>query len=168
MGFKVHIYENEKITKTISFRGDDDNTENKTTEQMLHLDDSIRVVKNKIIKELENKVSYKELYLFTKKRQFIDPIVAIETLKNIELDESTVKQILDRLQIDSSEFHLPPDHKYSYDDIKEFIYKYGGKPTEIEIEIPIGQKFEKAQPIFFEANPYKQMTMIEIPPLFNF
>ena len=167
MSIKVHIYKNEKIDKTIIFRGDTDN-ENNTTEQMLHLDDSIRVVKNKILKELENKVSYKELYLFTKKHQQIDPIVAIETVKDVELDESAIKQILNRLQIDSSEFHLPEGKKYSYDELKEFIFENGSKSIDQEITIPVGQKFENEQPIFFEANPLSEQSLIDVPPLFSF
>ena len=185
----VHIYDKTgKIVETIAFQGKYESTPKgatKSTKQMIHLDDSIRIIKNKILKELNqpesstgildslvfkstsesvapmiNKVSYKELYLFTKVEKKIDPYEAIKSLKDIEMDDKKTKQILDALNIDYSEYNIPPDTVYHYEDLKTFVSTQRTKGP-ASVAIPLGQKFEKAQDILFNANPFE---LTENPP----
>ena len=119
----VHIYDKSgKIAETIAFKGKyqqmpKDAT--RSTKQMIHLDDSIRIIKNKILKELNqpektgvlsalglasevpssNQVSYKELYLFTKINKKINPYDYIAPLKDTELDYKKTIQILNVLNM---------------------------------------------------------------------
>ena len=171
----VHIYDKTgKISKTISFQGKYSSESQKSgtniSKQMIHLDDSIRIIKNKILKELNNdssnllgsigiseniqKISYKELYLFIKTNKKIDPYELIKPFKDIELDDKKTKQILDSLNIDYSDINLPSDKIYHYDDLKTYISMQKSNMDMQEISIPLGQKFEKKQDLLFRANPY--------------
>ena len=168
---------NNNVIKTIIFNGLDDdkpklkNKNEFNSNQIIHLDDSIRVIKNKILKELGlTTVSYKELYLFSKTR-FRDSILDVyRFLTNQDTEPLTITKISNFLAniIDNVELFIKMTKKdfYTYDDL---LTIFQGK-TDIHIHIPIGKKFETKFDYSFLTNPYhlKNVTTNSIHNMFSF
>lgn len=122
-----------------------DNPEIKFSTQQIHIDDSIRVIKNKILKELSN-VSYKELYLFSKISKEL-PILNIykSITKNDEeiFTKQKFRQFAKNINMDEPENSIDT---YTYEDLIELMGEH-------LVDIPFGQKFEKEHDYLFVSNP---------------
>jgi hypothetical protein len=115
--------------------------------QQIHIDDSIRVIKNKILKELSEN-SYKELYLFSKITQIL-PILTI--YKSITKNDEEIftmqkfRQFSKNVNINETRTDI---EYYTYEDLNEIT----GEHT---VSVPFGQKFEKYHDYLFVANPFQ-------------
>ena len=115
--------------------------------QQVHIDDSIRVIKNKILKELSEN-SYKELYLFSKITQIL-PILTI--YKSITKNDEEIftmqkfRQFSKNVNINETKTDI---EYYTYEDLNEIT----GEHT---VTVPFGQKFEKYHDYLFVANPFQ-------------
>jgi len=129
---------------------------------LLLTDDSIRIVKKKIINEIgQDKLSYDEIYMFA----FINEFVNLEKLyKNIvkpvknsnvpkELEMDQFGQLVKNLNItDEIADSIDVKSVYTYEDILTI-----GQPTGNNhiIETSIGQRFMEYRDYLFSANPFK-------------
>jgi hypothetical protein len=130
--------------------------------QQIHIDDSIRVIKNKILKELLN-VSYKELYLFSQIKREL-PILNIykSITKNDEeiFTKQKFSQFAKNINIDEGERDIDA---YTYEDLIELTGEH-------IVSIPFGQKFEKEHDYLFVSNPFQLESddIINTSSLFSF
>ena len=126
------------------------------SEQFIHPDDSIRIVKKKIVQEIgKEKVSYKELYLFG----FFDSRVDLKDIyhditENETEDLTRAKLAQIALNINASansisKIDLDRD-VYSYDDFMELQPKSGRSI----VNKPIGIQFHNYYDFLFSANPF--------------
>jgi hypothetical protein len=151
---------NNNIIKTILFNGLDDTSKPKITNvihsnQLIHLDDSIRVIKNKILKEFGlSTISYNEVYLFSKIPLQDSILDVYRFLTNQDTEPLTIDKFSNFLAniIDNVELFIKMTKKdfYTYDDL---LTIFQGK-SDIHIHIPIGQKFETKFDYSFSTNPY--------------
>ena len=125
----------------------DDNPDIIFSRQQIHIDDSIRVIKNKILKELSN-ISYKELYLFSQIKREL-PILNIykSITKNDEeiFTKQKFRQFAKNINIDETENSIDT---YTYEDLIELTGEH-------IVDIPFGQKFEKEHDYLFVSNPFQ-------------
>ena len=97
--------------------------ENKITvqfsDQQIHLDDNIGVIKIKILNEFKRIVSLEELYLFCEKKESINPVSLYQSLtqNKIELTRIRLDQFLSNIVGES--INPPLKDIYNYDDILE-------------------------------------------------
>ena len=170
---------NNNIVKTIKFKDNDDKQASKAkiqqgsphsvaesvTEQFIHLDDSIRIIKNKILKELGlTTVSYKELYLFSKCRLQDSLLDIYRFLTNQDTELLTTDKFSNFLaNIEKMNLieKLEKKENYSYDDV---VNVFEGV-DDIYIDVPLGQKMEKKDYYSFVTNPYnyKNTTYSSVP-----
>jgi hypothetical protein len=133
----------------------------------IHLDDSIRVVKNKIIKMLEKyRLSYKEIYLFSQ-----NPVRSVNSEENRgtgesldlnaiytnvtqngeqPLDNAKMTQVCQSLHLDEKVTLDPAKTTYS---LEEFLAVLSGADINT-VSVPIGPRFETSYQWLFSANPY--------------
>lgn len=126
------------------------------TSQQIHPDDSIRVIKNKIIHAIgENMVSYNEIYMYISIAKEFDVLELYQTITQddkIDFTKEHVIQLLRNMDYDENvirEIENNPKQTYFYDDFVEYI-----NPEKKRIHIPLGQKFSKRHDPLFSANPY--------------
>jgi hypothetical protein len=142
--------------------------------QQIHIDDSIRTIKKKIIHELgSNNVCYEEIYLFSNiqkkikilnayqeitQQSFNKPISRIEKelqeIENIynEMNKKTLGQFLLNLKVSNDiveQLENLESNVVTYEDILKFL----PKEDEFIISTPIGQKFSKKFNFLFSGNP---------------
>jgi len=125
----------------------------------LHPDDSIHVLKMKILHELAlPSVSYGELYLFSKKRITLHlHELYMEVTKNdtVPLTKPVIGQLLNNLQIVDTDtlkyFAEMKNPSYTY---VEFINGLSKYIRNMEISIPVGHRFAKSRELLFASNPY--------------
>lgn len=150
----------------------------------IHLDDSIRVVKNKIIKMLDKyRLSYKEIYLFSQNPvqsgksvenrgngEFLDLNAIYNNVsKNGEqpLDNVKMVQICRSLNLGEKVTLDPAKTTYSLDDFLSVL-----SDADINtVSVPIGPRFETSYQWLFSANPYHISTVlpdVKKTPLFSF
>ena len=164
---KVIIYSNQteldKLFSNVELEKiDNDKPEIIFSTQQIHIDDSIRVVKNKILKELSN-VSYKELYLFANITKELPILNIYKTItKNDEeiFTKQKFRQFAKNVNITEGEKEID---SYTYEDLIEIT----GEHT---VSIPFGQKFEKEHDYLFVSNPFQLESddMINTSSLFSF
>ena len=124
------------------------------SEQQIHYDDSIGIIKLKILNELKNTVSLPEIYLFCQKKESLNPISVFQSLtqnKKIELTKIRLDQFISNI-IDDTPIIPEDKDKYEFDDILSM--KLDNK--KIIINKVLGQKFflvENEYP--FICNPFK-------------
>ena len=172
---------NNNIVKTILFKGNDDDKpkpKNKINSgenpkqdtppdsgQIIHLDDSVRIIKNKIIKELGvSSVSYKEIYLFSKCRLQDSLLDIYRFLTNQDTELLTADKFsnfLANIEQMSLFTKLEKKESYSYDDM---VTVFEGI-NDIYIDVPLGQKMEKKDYYSFVSNPYnyKNVSYTNVP-----
>ena len=135
----------------------DNISKNNTTihfsEQQIHYDDSIGIIKLKILNALKNTVSLGEIYLFCQKMDLLNPISVFQSLtqnKKIDLTKIRLEQFISNI-IDET-ITIPEEKDiYDYDDILSM--KLDNK---IAVNKVLGQKFfiiENEYP--FVCNPFK-------------
>ena len=142
-----------------TLRNQAENIEIQPSTFQLHPDDSIHVLKMKILHELSlPSVSYGELYLFSKKRITMNlQELYIEVTKNdtVPLTRPVIGQLLSNLQIvdtDTLEYFAEINHpSYTY---VEFVNGFSKYIRNMEISIPVGHRFAKSRELLFASNPY--------------
>ena len=138
----------------------------KTSNQKILLDDSIRSLKRKILKETNfNQYSYEEMYLFANKYTnfhfsniypSLDP--KLKGLSKAKLGQFLMNiQLLDQLQDLESLVGLEKDF-FSYEDI-ESILNVNNK--DLVLSYPLGHMFDKYQEPLFSANPFSILASNE-------
>ena len=124
------------------------------SDEIIYLDDTIETIKKKIIIELENNISFDEIYLFGKQIQNLEPDLVYELLtqnNKIKITENILLQFLSNIENVNVESVSIKDI-YNYNDITELdIYN---KP--MIINIPIGHRSIIGDSIYsFSSNPFK-------------
>jgi hypothetical protein len=137
--------------------------------QRIHKDDSIRILKKKILRELASvPVSYDEIYLFGQQMRFLNTMQIYEDVTEhdaIPMTKDRVGQLLVNFDIPdlaqlirvkwpvSESGGLYEKAGVSYRDLKKLdIFD-----KEIKVDIPIGFQFAKRQNHLFSVNPYNIM-----------
>ena len=129
----------------------------KFLKQKIYFDDTIGVIKLKILNELKNSVSLGEIYLFCQKIEILNSISVYQSItqnKKIELTPVRLNQFISNIvsDIDGNKFIQPkPKDLYSFDDILDL--KLENK--KYIVNKVLGQKFfivENEYP--FVCNPY--------------
>ena len=124
------------------------------TNQQIHRDDSIRVIKNKIVHAIgENVISYNELYLFMEIEKQLDILNIYQQMTNnwkTDFTREQMIQLLHNLHIsfDENDLSFPDNTKYTYEEVLGII------GTDYSVKIPLGQKFSKYQDFMFAVSPY--------------
>jgi len=127
------------------------------SEQLIHPDDSIRVVKKKIIAELgADSIAYEELYLFGFVKTRIDMkdiYQKITKSETIEISKEQFQQIAININANVSSVKTIDFEKdyYSYDDFMEL---QNGSDVSVFINKPIGIEFHNYYDFSFSANPF--------------
>ena len=163
--YKIHCFdEYGKIKRKYIFVGDDSDknfSEDNDIEtifvpQQIHPDDSIRVIKNKIIHAIgENVISYNELYMhitISKKMDVLDLYQKYTQKNKAEFTREHVVQLFKNMNYDESiieSIHSNTKPHYFYDDLVEYI-----DPEKNMLNIPLGIKFSNHYEPLFSANPY--------------
>ena len=124
--------------------------------QIIHNDDTIQTIKHKLLKELglDDHV-YEDLYLYAKSSQNINLWDLYQTVTHNDaypLTQNKFGQLLIHLNV-SEEFvsNIPVKPLYSYNDLLEYFKK---NDLEIDMYIPIGQKFASNYDYLFSGNPH--------------
>jgi len=135
-----------------------------SSKQQIHKDDSIRIIKKKILKELDiNAISYDELYLFSKKKDKLHLLKSfLEMTKNgdIDFDKRMAGQflmnILNDTQINKAKILIDMNQPtYSYETIMLLLNNNVKNDTEnYDLLQPIGRKFSNSTDYLFSVNPY--------------
>jgi len=174
--FKVNIFNSEgNVSKIIVFLGDKkiEETENifsdiekeyienskinpHYSKQQIHIDDSIRVIKNKILHELGiNEYAYDELYLFGNiehQPNMYELYNSVTHKDKIAFSDENMGQIAINLNIDSAELNTIEKRKnYLYEDLLQLQQNANNK---FILSIPLGRKFAKSRDYLYSANPF--------------
>ena len=88
------------------------------SEQRIHPDDTINIIKLKISNEFRQSISFEEIYLYCLKEETLNPITIYQKLtedKKIELTRENINDFFLNIEKD----HIAVDEKetYTYDDI---------------------------------------------------
>ena len=136
------------------------NVDIKTSEQLLHSDDSMRTLKRKILKELNfSNNSYEEVYMFSKKDYKINFPKHFHYLKkeNSGLNRHQLGQLIMNLHLLDKEEQIknlqndPSKKLFSYYDIESELKL---DQNTFEITNPIGHKFDSHDNLLFPGNPF--------------
>jgi hypothetical protein len=133
--------------------------------QQIHPDDSIRVIKNKIIQAIgQDNVAYNELYLFIKVHRRVNILEVYQQYTQndrTEFSKEHAQQLLRNLNTDPAVVDaLAPQH-YHYDTLIGLLDDPSNE-TRL-LTIPVGQKFSHKYDPMFSANPYDLRTPIYNP-----
>jgi hypothetical protein len=129
------------------------------SEQQIHRDDTIGVIKIKILNELKKKVPLGEIYLFCQKIEYLNSIAIFQALtqnKKIKLTHQRLEQFLLNIDNINGESFIMPEQKDEYDLNDILGMKLDGKKIVNKV---LGQKFfimENEYP--FVCDPYKVTT----------
>ena len=132
------------------------NTEIIYSKQQIHKDDSIRILKKKVVHEIGiDKVSYNELYFFStivEKIRFYSAFQEMTVNETIPMDHNMLGQLLLNINVDDHLIDkIEKKDTYSYDDVLKII----NPEIEYEINISIGQRFANTRNLLFSANPFQ-------------
>ena len=166
---RKYIFVGEYPDKKQSFRDDGDGgdapIETIEVPLQIHPDDTIRVIKNKIIHAIgENILSYNELYMYI---TVVKPFNVLELYQQytqkdkFEFTREHVIQLLKNMNYDDSvvdSVKVRDKTHYFYDDLIEYI-----DPEKNTLNIPLGQKFSKYYDPLFPGNPYDYQQGIFTP-----
>ena len=135
-----------------------------SSSQQIHKDDSIRIIKKKIIKELGiNNISYDELYLFSTKkdklhllRSFLEMTNNGEIAFNKHMAGQFLMNILTDALIDKAKILIEMNKdSYSYETFMQLLNNNIDSDTETyDLLVPIGRKFSNTRDYLFSANPF--------------
>lgn len=142
-----------------------DQPEMTSSAQQIHKDDSLRILKKKIIKELGiHNISYDELYLFSKKRDQLHVLKAFLEMTNqgqVDFTKHMAGQFLMNILDDNSvdvaeELSKINLDTYTYDNFTQVFGSKDGKTDSNNriMAFPLGRKFSHSRDLLFSANPY--------------
>ena len=127
-------------------------------ENQIHLDDTIEIIKKKLLIELlkdKINISFYELYLFAKHYEEINPLTVFQELTNNGKNELTQEKLAQYLVNMSDKKTLNEDKsEYTYEDFQALFSEEGEKTL---INKPVGQKFlalPNSSIINYVVNPY--------------
>jgi hypothetical protein len=126
------------------------------SEQQIHRDDTIGVIKLKVLSELKIKCSLGEVYLFCQKIEYLNSISIFQSLtqnKKIKLTHKRLEQFLSNIDNSNGDAFIMPEQKDEYDLNDILGMKLDGKKLVNKV---LGQKFfiiENEYP--FVCNPFK-------------
>lgn len=127
------------------------------SERLIHPDDSIRVIKKKIIAEIGiDSIAYEELYLFGFMKTRIDMKDLYQKItknETVEISKELFQQIAINVNADIASVKKIDFEKdyYSYDDFMELQNSSNGT---VSINKPIGIEFHNYYDFSFSANPF--------------
>jgi hypothetical protein len=140
-----------------------------SSSQQIHKDDSIRIIKKKIIQELgKNNVSYDELYLFSSRR---DKLHLLKTFLEMteqgkrEFNKNMAGQFLFNILNDASTDKAKTFNErinkdvYSYDDFNKEFQK---KDDLYSIFMPLGRRFSGNHDLLFSGSPFDILPATEL------
>lgn len=140
-----------------------------SSSQQIHKDDSIRIIKKKIIQELgKNNVSYDELYLFSARRDklhllktFLEMTEQGKNDFNKHMAGQFLFNILNDTATDRAKSFSERINKdvYSYDD---FNKEFKQADDLYNIFIPLGRRFSENQDLLFAGNPFDILPATEL------
>ena len=163
---KIIVYQGQSTSSEIPIFSKNEQLQIDTTnpdiiysKQLLHKDDSIRTIKQKILFELDNLyVSYDELYIFAKKLEEFD---ILNTYINVTDNDKTVFTKLQLAHVLMNIHCTNPDiikyfeehdkHSYSYNDL---VDAFSTNNELYEHSMPIGQRFASYVDMLYSANPF--------------
>ena len=160
---EIAHYENEKVEILFS-------------NQVLHLDDSIRIIKTKIVNELsaiKNQiVAYEELYIFYFTPEKVDMENVFQNALEKDLSSSGLSQSLSQEVFFQYVLNMNFDkHKVEGLDKNKESYEYEdwiqlqGENKKNMLSKPLGLKFQEEYDYLFSANPYQTKgSLFEISP----
>ena len=88
------------------------------SEKQIHRDDTIGVIKLKILSELRKKVPLGEIYLFCKKIEYLNPTAIFQSLtqnKKIKLTYQRLEQFLSNIDNTNGDAFIMPEKKDEYE-----------------------------------------------------
>jgi len=160
---EIAFYESEKVEILFS-------------KQVLHLDDSIRIIKTKIVNELNATrnqiVAYEELYIFYFTPEKIDMEKVFQNALDKGLSPSSLSQGLSQDAFFQYVLNMNFD-KYKVEDLdknKEYYeyedwIKLQGETKKNILSKPLGLKFQEEYDYLFSANPYQMKgSLFQISP----
>ena len=123
----------------------------------IYADDTIDIVKRKILIATDNTIPFDAIYLFGKVVKQLSPVVVYQTLTQngrIELTKLRLMQFLINIGFEElQELSLGNKDVYTYDDIMKLGLDHNTK--EWEVSIPIGQHFVAVEGTYpFSVNPF--------------
>ena len=121
--------------------------------EQFHKDDSITTIKNKVLKELQFKVSYDELYLFSniEKSQSLKSIFENISGKTEHIKRADLNQLLSNRNISLETAKFPETkNRFFLDD----LYSLEEEITQAYYKISVGKQFRLLHNELFSANPY--------------
>ena len=129
------------------------------TAQQIHKDDSIRVIKNKIVQAIgANVISYNELYLFMEIEKRLDIMNIYQQITHNWRTDCTKAQLVQLLH----NLSIPIDNIVDAKEPNAYTFEevLGIVGNDYRVKIPVGQKFSKEQDFLFAVNPYTIDTEI--------
>ena len=126
-------------------------------DQQIHYDDSVRVVKNKILRAIdvdvasykELSVSYKELYMFGYKNGAIDVAEAYKSVTHQETEPFTHNNLVQFMSNVNIKLNIPEKDTYELSDFN----LNGPGPSQVIVKSPIGHKFSGEHDYLLSTNP---------------
>jgi len=118
------------------------NTQLIFSKQQIHKDDSIRILKKKIIQEFGiDTISYNEIYMFSIIEEKIKLYLAYQEITNnehIKLDHNMLGQLLLNVNVNADLIDtIEKKANYNYDDLMKYI----NTDVSHKIKISLGQRF---------------------------
>ena len=119
-------------------------------DEQIHYDDSVRVIKNKILRTIGvDTVSYKELYIFGYKEGTIDVADAYKSVTKQETEPFTHNNLVQFMSNVNIKLNIPEKDTY---DLSDFDLEFEG-PSQVIIKSPIGHKFSGEPDYLLSTNP---------------
>ena len=142
-----------------------DNTDIRFSNQQIHIDDSIRTIKKKLIIELGTQtVCYDEMYMFSIIETKVDSLSTYLQLVD-DIEQPITKQIFGQLLMNLENPYSTSKCKekdaqnhYYYHDIRECL------DQNVFLKIPLGQRFSNTRDLLFSASPFDILP--HSPPIF--
>ena len=138
--------------------------------QQIHPDDSIRIIKNKIVRAIgDSTISYNELYLFMSVYKRIDMMELYQRTTNnwrTDFSRDHLIKLLHNLNMDIPLESIAEKTVFTYEELLSIVGNGVAEPVSIDgrvphdntnkykVSIPVGQKFPKHQDFSFSVNPY--------------
>lgn len=138
---------------------------------LLHLDDTIRNVKHKIVQELSqhNKkggfsISVEELYLFSMSKKELDMVSLYKDITGEEEEREMTREMFFQY---ATNIHADPYEKLDEATLSKPVFGYDewmalSDSASKEVFAPVGMKFQESFDFLFPTNPYKNQLWSEL------
>lgn len=153
---KIYVFSRNNVVDVFSKELKSQNIEIIYCKNQIHRDDSIRVIKKKIMSEIGIKLlCYEEMYLFINIFEKVDVLKLYQTITNNDkepLSKSKLNQLFENFNITS--IKIDDKEFYTYDDFLNF-FSYD---KDYLVNYPLGQRFSESENYLFPANPFNIST----------